>query len=69
MARGLNDLIATTFGTRCEALERRTLLNVDGFNHQFIDVCAIVMFCISNRRLEHFFNNARSLLLRKVEYV
>src|SRR3989338_3195074 len=57
----LFDAIATTFGARHEALQRRRLVNVNGCYLQLIDVSAIVVFGIRNRRLKSFLDNPGTL--------
>ena len=66
MARGLADAVATTFSARGEAFERSALFDVDCFHSQFIDISAIVMFCICDSRLKHFLDNHSRFFLRKL---
>src|SRR3989338_327574 len=58
----LFDAIATTFGARHEALQRRRIVNVNGCYFQLIDISAIVMLGIDNRRLKRLFDNPGTLL-------
>ena len=60
MARGLADAIAAAFGARGEALERGALFDVDGLDLQFVDVSAIVVFCIGDCRFQNLLDDASS---------
>jgi len=65
----LADAVAAAFCAGCETLERGTFFNVDGFHLQFVDVSTVVVFSVSNGRLQNFLDNARSFFLRECQDV
>jgi hypothetical protein len=69
MARGFSDLVATTFCAGREAPERGTLLNVDGFHLQFVDIGTIVVFSIGNGGLQNLLDDHGSFFLRELQNV
>ncbi|MNN67564.1 hypothetical protein D3C81_1832040 [compost metagenome] len=63
MAGALQDAICTTFCTRHNALHAWAFVYEDFRDFQIIDVSAIVVFCVSNGRLQHFLNQTSSFLV------
>ena len=50
----LADALAAALGAREKALQRRALLDIDAGDLQFVDVGAVVVLGIGDRRLESF---------------
>ena len=69
MAGWFADLIATAFGACSEAAQRSTLLDVNGFNLQLVDIGTIVVFCIGDGRLQNFLDDHSSFFLRELQNV
>ena len=69
MARGLADTVAAALGACGETLERGTLLDVDGFHLQVVDVGAVVVFSVGDGGFNHLLDNARRFFLRELQDV
>src|SRR3954468_12307915 len=69
MARRLDDAVAAAFGARGEALERSALFDVDGLDLQLVDVGAVVVFGVGDRRLQHLLDDAGRFFLGELQRV
>ena len=69
VARALADAIAAALGARTKALQRGTLLDVDRLDLQLVDVGAVVVLGIGDRRLERLLDDAGGLARREGEDV
>ena len=61
MAGPLQDAGAATLRTRHEALQRRTFVDHDGLDAQLVDVGALVVLGVRDRRLDHLLDQVRGL--------
>src|SRR5258706_8117822 len=59
--------VAPSLGARLEALEERTALDMNRLDLQGVDVGAVVVLGIGDRRLEHLADDRRALLRREGE--
>src|SRR5574343_1465762 len=50
MAGRLADPIATTLGARRKALEHHALFDVDHFDLEFVDISAVIVFSVGDRK-------------------
>src|SRR5687768_15971462 len=64
MARVLEHAVAAALGTRLEALEKRAALDGDDLHLERVDVGAVVVLGIGNRRFEQLADDRRALLRR-----
>src|SRR6478609_1759693 len=67
--RRLADAVAAPLGARREALQRRALLDVDLRDLQLVDVGAVVVLGVGDRRFERLLDDPGGLLLREVQDV
>ena len=65
VAGALADAVAAALGAGGEALQRRALLDVDRLDLQFVDVGAVVVLGVGDRRLQRLLDDAGGLLLRE----
>src|SRR3954470_12712170 len=65
----LADAVAAPLGARREALQRRALLDVDRLDLELVDVGAVVVLGVGDRRLERLLDDPGGALLREVEDV
>ena len=63
VAGGLADAVAAALGACGEALQRGALLDVDRLDLQLVDVGAVVVLGVRDRRLERLLDDAGGLLL------
>ena len=61
----LDDACATTFRPCAEAAKRRRLVHFNCRDFQFVDICAVIVLCVGDRRLQNFFHDARAFLRRE----
>jgi len=57
----LEDAIAASFGSCCEALKYRTFFYIYAGNFKRVDIRTVVVLCVRNGGLENFLNDARAL--------
>src|SRR5260221_14192488 len=69
MAGSLGDTVAAALGARLKTLQRGGLLDKNGLDLQLIDVRAVVVLGIGDRRFQHFLDDVRSLLRTEGEQV
>src|SRR5215218_3736642 len=69
VCRRLADAVAAPLGARREALQRRALLDVDRLDLELVDVGAVVVLGVGDRRLERLLDDPGGALLREVEDV
>src|SRR3546814_428318 len=69
VAGALEDAGAATLGARHETLQRRTFVDHDGLDLQFVDVSALVVLGVGNRRLHHLLDQVGGLLVGKLQQV
>src|SRR3546814_19217115 len=69
VAGALEDAGAATLGARHEALQRRTFVDHDGLDLQLVDVRALVVLCVGDRRLHDLADPVGGLLVGKLQPV
>src|SRR3989344_4739084 len=69
VAGRLADAVATALGAGSETLQRGTLFHINGLDLQFVDVSAVVVFGVGDRRFQCLLDDAGSLLLGELEDV
>src|SRR6266852_5107819 len=62
MAGSLGNAVAAAFGACLKTLERRGLLDENGFYLQLVNVRAVVVLGVGDRRFQHFLDDVRPLL-------
>src|SRR5476649_1140404 len=63
------DTITPTFSACSEALQDRTLFDVDNFDEQLVNVSAIIMLGVRNCGLQHFLDDGRALFRAELQNV
>src|SRR6266853_1741239 len=69
MAGPLGDAVTSALRPRLEALERHGLFHEDGLHLQLVDVGAVVVLRVGDRRFEHLLDDVRSLLRTEGEQI
>src|SRR6266699_5554898 len=69
MAGPLGNAIASALCPRLEALERHGLLHEDGLHLQLVDVGAVVVLGVGDRRFQHLLDDVRPLLRTEGEQI
>src|SRR6266568_3042070 len=69
MAGPLGNAVASTLCPCLEALERRGLLHKDGLHLQLVDVGAVVVLGVGDRRFQHLLDDVRPLLRTEGEQI
>src|SRR5713101_4504814 len=60
VAGGLGDTVATPFGARSKTFQAGSALDTDGGYFKFVNVGAVVVLSIGNRRFQYFPDNRRA---------
>jgi len=50
------DAITTALGSCGEPTQHCAFFHIDRFDREFVDVCAVIVLSIGNRRFEHLFD-------------
>src|SRR5881396_1853733 len=69
MAGPLGNAVASALGARLEALERHGLFHEDDLHLQLVDVGAVVVLRVGDRRFQYLLDDVRSLLWTEGEQI
>src|SRR5712691_5184085 len=69
MAGSLGDAVAAALGARLKTLERHGLLDENPFHLQLVDVGAVVVLGVGDRRFQNFLYDVRALLRTEGEQI
>src|SRR3954470_21027417 len=69
MAAVLEHAVAAPLGARVETLQRHAALDEDALDLELVDVGAVVLLWVGDRRLEHLLDDAGALLRAERQHI